>query len=143
MVVPWCGNVDQLHNLNVHMSKYCIAVLVYTLAVSQFEVLHWYIRGLAYQYCSIASVVVLHQQYCISGSDFGVAVSADQREPMLPWRRSHITLPCANVPCIAQMYLVLCKCNLPCANVPCLVQMYLTLCKCTLSCANVTSPVQM
>ena len=47
MVVPWCGNVDQLHNLNVHMSKYCIAVLVYTLAVSQSGVLHRYIRGLA------------------------------------------------------------------------------------------------
>ena len=90
------------------------------------------------------SIAVLHQrfgwtvlQYCISGSDFGVAVSADQREPMLPWRRSHITLHCANVPCLAQMYLVLYKCTLSCTFVTSLVQMYLVLCKCNLSCARV------
>ena len=75
--------------------QYCTIALEQWRKVWSIAVLHFIVVIIGSEYCSIA-VLERGLQYCI-GARFGVAVSSDQREPMLP-STDHNTLcklPCA------------------------------------------------
>ena len=73
--------------------QYCTMALEQRRKVWSIAVLHFIVVIIGSEYCSIA-VLERVLQYCI-GERFGVAVSPDQREPMLPSRRILCKLPCA------------------------------------------------
>ena len=73
--------------------QYCTIAFEQWRKVWSIAVLHFIVVIIGSEYCSIA-VLERGLQYCI-GERFGVAVSSDQREPMLPSRRILCKLPCA------------------------------------------------
>ena len=101
--------------------QYCTIALEQWRKVWSIAVLHFIVVIIGSEYCSIA-VLERGLQYCI-GARFGVAVSSDQREPMLPSRRplQQITILCANYPLQCAFSHLLHKVLVPVVQIYCII----------------------